>query len=207
MTWFDAGLVTARSRWGLACCLAWSTWLGCGSDDSESSKGSEDASVDGGDGGSEGSTMKPAEDDEALDEAVLAACPQSTTLIETSDWTTCLEGRRLTGVEPFSNMPCELRFGANGAIEYWRGGELAIAVPSRDAWGDAYGSYQNDASGASRFFLASVTPDLAAVEGEPRVTDVDISLFALEGQDDTVAVNYLDENLARQTYNCTVDAP
>ena len=35
---------------------------------------------------------------------------------------------------------------------------------------------------------------------------MDIFLFALESLDDKVEVRYLDAALARQTYNCAVDA-
>ncbi len=172
--------------------------LGCG--DGGSGASTVDA---GGDDDTGGSNSEPAGD--KVDEAVLAKCPQSSTLIQTTEWPSCLEGKRLTGIEPFTNKPCELRIGKNGVFEYLRDDALAIAVPERSTWLGATGNYQNEAISGMRFFLAGLAPDLPAVEGEPRVTNVDISLFDVEGQDDKVEVAYLDAALARQRYNCTVD--
>jgi len=169
---------------------------------------SENSAAEGADGGSSGGGNTGSKDPgsaSSVDEAVLARCPQSTTLIETTEWMTCLEGERLVGIEPFNNKPCELRIGSNGAFEYLRDGAVAIAVPERSAWLGASGNYQNDSASGSRFFLAGIAPDLPPVEGEERVTHIDISLFAFDGKKDNVAVRYLDAALANQTYNCQVD--
>ena len=181
--------------------LATLSTLAC-SDDEGSSSNNAGSSGSGG-SGSGGGGMKPASD--SVTEAVLAACPEASTLIQTTDWMSCLDGKRLVGTEPFSKEPCELRISGDGSFEYLRGGETAIAVPVRSAWQSPTGTYQNDGSN-SRIFLASVAPDLEAVQGEPRVTDVAISLFELKSITDTVEVRYLDAGLSRQTYNCTVDA-
>jgi len=166
--------------------------------------GRADSSADGGGDGSGGSMSQPSLN--GVDEAVLVKCPQSSTLIETTEWPSCLAGKSLKGIEPFSNKPCELRIGNNGVFEYLQDNAVAIAVPDRSKWEGATGNYQNDVSAGPRFFLAGIAPDLVPVEGEPRVTNINLSLFALDTLDDKVEVVYLDAALARQTYNCTVDA-
>jgi len=55
--------------------------------------------------------------------------------------------------------------------------------------------------------LAGVAPGLPAVEGEPRVTNVSISLFGLKSVESKIELMYLDAALARQTYNCTLPVP
>jgi hypothetical protein len=139
-------------------------------------------------------------------ENLLAACTASSSLIETTEWTSCLEGKTLSGSEPFTNKSCELRIKVSGAFDYVRDNAIAISVPERSVWKSATGTYQNNGTGASRIFLASVAPDLPAATGQPRVTNINISLFGLSSQQDIVAVQYLDESLARQTYNCNVKA-
>lgn len=179
----------------------------CGDGDSDSSAtdGGGGGGSGGENGGEDGGGDNGAAPTGTIDEATLAKCPQSSSLIETTEWMTCLEGKRLTGVEPFNNTPCELRIGTNGAFEYVRDGAVALAVPERSAWLDATGTYQNNAT-SGRFLLASIAPDLPFVEGETRVDRISISLFALESQDDNVEVIYYDPALSRQTYNCGVDA-
>jgi len=75
---------------------------------------------------------------------LIGSCPPSSTLIETSDWVTCLEGKRLSGTDPFSKKSCELRVGSEGALDYYRDGAAAIAVPARGAWRGASGTYQKE---------------------------------------------------------------
>lgn len=172
---------------------------GCSGDDETA------PAAPGPDGGS--SNNPPAAAADAITEAVLAACPQATTLIETTEWTTCLVGKRVSGTEPFNNTPCELRFGAGGAIEYVRSGTTVFSVPARSGYGpSASGTYQNERVSASRLFLASVAPALTPQEGMPRFERVTINLFELASQEDTVAIDYMDAALSRQTYNCKVNA-
>ena len=106
------------------------------------------------------------------------------------------------GAELFGNQSCELRIGADGSLSYVRGGAVAIATPARASWKGGAGSYQNSGSGDRLIFLASVAPDLEHVEGQPRVTRVNISIFGLERPESNVEVEYLDAALARQIYNC-----
>lgn len=147
----------------------------------------------------------PTSTGDGIDEATLASCPQTTTLIETAEWPSCLAGKRVTGTEPFSKEPCELRIGANGVFEYLRGGAVAIAVPARSQWRSGTGNYQNTAGSGPRIFLAGIAPDLEVVDGQPRVTNVNLSFFAFAGQQDNVEIKYLDAARNRQTYNCSVN--
>lgn len=193
--WFGREVATGL----LSLSLLLSGAAGCSDDDDGPGSGGEAGSSSGG----SSSGNPPAAD--AVTEAVLKACPQATTLIETTDWPSCLEGKRLAGEEPFSKDACELRIGEDGAFDYLIDGAVALSIPKRSAWGSASGTYQNADNSGSRFFLASLAPDLDGVEGEPRIDRVTISLFELPGMEDKVEVSYLDEKLARQTYNCTVD--
>lgn len=172
--------------------------VACSSDDAS---GDPPASSPTPDSGS--STNPPASAPDAITEAVLAACPQSATLIETTEWPSCLAGKRVTGTEPFNNTPCELKIGQNGAFEYLRGGAVALSVPDRSGWGDAMGTYQNELNAGRRAFLAGVSPNLPAVEGQPRITNITINIFSV--LDDKVEIQYMDEKLARQTYNCQIN--
>ncbi|MBS2017065.1 MAG: hypothetical protein JST00_29535 [Deltaproteobacteria bacterium] len=162
---------------------------------------SDDASTS--PGADSGTTPPTSTAPDAITDAVLAACPQSTTLITSSEWPLCLAGRRVTGTEPFNNTPCELAIGQNGAMEYRRGGAVALRLPDRGGWGRTDGTYQNDGSAGRRIFLASVTPTLPVVEGQPRLLRVTVKFFV--GADDNVEVEYLDAARARQTYNCQVN--
>jgi hypothetical protein len=137
-------------------------------------------------------------------EEFLAACPASSSLIETTEWTSCLEGKSLAGTEPFTNKACELKIKANGAFEYLRDSAIAITIAERSAWQSPNGTYQNANTGSTRIFLAGIAPDLPAVTGEARVTRLNISIFGTAGQQDKIEVQYLDAALARQTYNCNV---
>lgn len=174
--------------------LAWMAAfaVGCGGDDN---KGNGSAANDGGSGAPvPGGT---------IDATVLAACPEATTLIETADWPVCLAGVRMIGTELFGNA-CELRVADNGAFDYFRDGELALSIPPRSEWGAAMGTYQNEGGAGGRVFLASIAPDLPAVEGQARITRLSLSFFEPASHDDLVEVRYLDEKLASQTYNCKV---
>jgi len=156
--------------------------------------------------GRDAGSTSPAIPADGIGEAVLAACPQSSSLRQTTEWLACLEGKRSVGTEPFTNQPCELRVGQNGAFEYLRSGTVALTVPARTAWRNASGTYQNDATSGPRFFLAQVSPDLVIVEGQPTLDALKLFFSALPGNDDTVEVKYFDKARARQTYNCTVEA-
>lgn len=140
----------------------------------------------------------------ATGEEFLANCPASSSLIETTEWTSCLEGKSLAGTEPFTNKPCELKIKANGAFDYLRDSAVAISIAERSAWQNPQGTYQNANSGSTRIFLAGIAPDLPAVTGEARVTRLNISIFGTAGQQDKIEVQILDAALERQVYNCNV---
>jgi len=75
------------------------------------------------------------------------------------------------------------------------------------ARGGARAALIRRSSGDRLLFLAGVAPGLPAVEGEPRVTNVSISLFGLKSVESKIELMYLDAALARQTYNCTLPVP
>ncbi len=163
----------------------------------------------GGSGGSSDDTTPTTPSDGSSSnkgDVFLTACPASSSLIETTEWTGCLDGKSLAGSEPFSKKACELKIKANGAFEYLRDNAIAIGIPERSVWQSANGTYQNADTGSRRIFLASVAPDLPAVSGEARVTRLNISIFGTAGQQDKVEIQYLDAALERQTYNCDVDS-
>lgn len=161
----------------------------------------------GGGGGSSDDTTAtpPSGSSGSTGEEFLADCPASSSLIETTEWSSCLEGKSLTGTEPFTNKACELKIKANGAFEYLRDNAIAISIAERSSWQSPNGNYQNANSGATRIFLASIAPGLPAVTGEARVTRLNISIFGTAGQQDKIEVQYLDSALAQQTYNCYVN--
>lgn len=164
----------------------------CGSDDPSGPSGS-----------SSGSTPSGSDGD-----VTLAACDPTTTLIQTADWTTCLEGKSLSGKEPFNGQACELRFGAGGKIEFLRSGAVALSFADKAAWGTGpTGTYQHEGTGDRRIFVASISTSPPPVSGQPRITGISINVFGVAGQDDTVEMRYFDTALARQTYNCKVTVP
>lgn len=95
--------------------------------------------------------------------------------------------------------------GQNGAFEYFVSGALAISLPEKSLWKSGTGIYQNAKDAGPQIFLAGIAPSLEAVNGQPRVTNLDLSFFALAGREDTIEVKYIDAALARKTYNCTVN--
>lgn len=165
---------------------------------------SDDPSTNGGAG--DGGATPPVSSADGIDEALLAKCPQASGLVQTTEWMTCLAGKRLAGTETFNGQPCELRIGANGAFEYLRSGTKALELPDRSSWRNASGTYTNSALGGPRFFLAGISPDVALVDGQASISDINISLSALPGKEDTVEVKYFDAARSRQNYNCTVQA-
>jgi hypothetical protein len=142
-----------------------------------------------------------------VDEAALRACPSATSLIQTLDWPTCLAGRRVAGTEPFTNVPCELRFGQNGAFEYLRSGSVFLTVPPRPTWTGGSGLYQNTtrATVGPRLVLASISPTFPIVVGQPWVGSIDVSFVAGATQSETVEVEYFDASRNRTTATCSVN--
>lgn len=168
---------------------------GCGGKDDEGGQNMDAGNGDAG-LGAQGSVINA---------AALRACPQATSLVETTEWMSCLAGKRISGTELFNQQPCELRIGADGVFEYLRGGEVALQITSRSSWRAASGLYQNTtpAGGPGRIFLGSITPDLAPVDGQPWITNIDVGFF--DSLDDKVEVKYFDASRNRQTYNCRVN--
>lgn len=164
--------------------------------------GGDDASPGG--SSSSSSSGAPASDP---GEAAAAACPVQDPLIQGTQWVSCVAGTSLVGVEPFTGKTCTLQFDGEGGVTYSLGVQDVLAAP-RASWGaSATGTYTNSGSGASRIFLASVSPDLPYVEGQARLLDVNVSIYGVAKSEDLIEVRYLDPANARQTYNCTIAAP
>jgi hypothetical protein len=188
------GMLGLGARRCSLCVLLGTTLLAGCSDDSSGNNPSSNGGGASGGSGSQGENP-----------SVIGDCPTTTTLIETTDWPDCLSGAKLSGVEPFSGESCALRIGDDAAFTYEVDGSEVISVPPRSEWTDSSGTYQNEGEGSRLIFLAGISPDLPVVEGEARVTRINISIFGLESKDDMVEISYLDEKLSSQTYNCKLD--
>jgi len=133
---------------------------------------------------------------------LIAACPEATNLLQSTEWPSCLAGKTIAGTEPFNNQACELRINADGSFEYARSGAVAIKTPAKSTWKGSTGTYQND---RKSIFLAGIAPDFTAAAGESRITAVNLSFFFGIQKDDDVEIEYLDAALNRQVYNCKVN--
>lgn len=118
-----------------------------------------------------------------------------------------MAGKAFTGTEPFNNQSCELRFDADGGFTYLRNGATTLSGKKSDWGNNAAGTYQNDGTGARRVFLAGIMPDVPLVASTPRIDKVNVKIFGLPSQDDTIEVGYFDAAAARQTYNCKITSP
>ncbi len=76
--------------------------------------------------------------------ADILACPSAPNLITATNWTTCLVGKRIVGRDTLiTSQVCEMRFLANGSVEYTHNGVTytpGVAGPAFD------GLYQNTTS-------------------------------------------------------------
>lgn len=161
--------------------------LGCS--DSGTSSGSN--------GGSSGGATPAAGD--RITAATIAACPNSDTLVASSIWTSCLEGKRAVGTDPIDkSKACEVRFLAGNRVEFVYGG-TTYASASPNTWKD--GLYQNTPAGPYRQMLGSLNAS-ALVKGE--INEIDVSIVT-EIQDDTIEITYFDEASARRTLTCKLD--
>jgi len=179
--------------------LAVTLLVGTGCDDDETTPAPSGGGGGGGDGGTSGATP-PAGGSKG---AAIASCPASSSIIQNTEWVSCVAGKTIAGKEPFNNQPCEIRFGENGRIEYVRGGAVALTVPERGSWTSANGTYQYTQA-PNPIFLAGLSLSYTVPEGEPRVTNVNLR-FMPAGMEDDVEVVFLDAARNRQTYTCKVD--
>ena len=142
-----------------------------------------------------------------IDEAAVRACPSATSLIQSTEWSSCLAGRSIAGTEVFTGTPCELRVGQDGAFDYLRNGAVFLSLPPRPQWTGVSGLYQNtvrDTLGP-RLLLASLDPSFPVVAGQPYMNSVDLTFVAGAGQDESVEIEYFDALRTRITLVCRVN--
>lgn len=133
--------------------------------------------------------------------ADILACPASSFLISTTNWSGCLAGKRLVGNDPIlTSQACQLRFLANGGVEYTHNG--VTYLPSVNGQADR-GLYQNTASEPSvKLLLGSLDWNLSGAATGNRLTGIDVTVN-LRGAD-LVEVEYFDTGLVRRNLNCSI---
>lgn len=136
--------------------------------------------------------------------ADLTACPNASYVISSTEWMSCMAGKRLVGTEPFNGTACELHVGSDGGFQYLRGGAVALTMLPRTSWVGAWGSYTNSDMGVGRQLLASIFPGYPRVAGQNTVNSIELTLSSLPNTQDTVEVEYFDTNALRQTYTCVL---
>jgi hypothetical protein len=145
-------------------------------------------------------TTPPASDVAAR--ADILACPSSSFLISSANWSGCLAGKRLVGNDTIvAAQTCELRFLANGSVEYTH--NEVTYLPSVVGPADG-GLYQNTTREASvQILLGILDWNLVGAATRNRLTKIDLTVD-LRGSD-TVAVTYFDTALNRRTLNCSLN--
>jgi hypothetical protein len=135
--------------------------------------------------------------------ADILACPASSSLISSSNWSSCLAGKRLVGNDPvITSQTCQILYQADGGIEYTHNGVVYLPSINGPAKG---GLYQNTTSGSGiKLMFGNLDWDLFGSSARNRVTDVDLSVFVLPDNQDLVEVTYFDSALARRTLTCNL---
>jgi hypothetical protein len=135
--------------------------------------------------------------------ADILACPAVSSLISSSNWSSCLAGKRLVGNDPIiPSQSCQVLYLADGGVEYTHNGVVYLPSVSGPAKG---GLYQNTTAGNSaKFMFGNLDFDLSGSTARNRVTDVDLSIFILPDTQDLVEVTYFDSASARRTLNCNL---
>jgi hypothetical protein len=151
----------------------------------------------GGGGDTPGTPSPPSPPPAPPSSSPIANCPNSDNLIESTQWTNCLEGKILKGKDPLSAAACEVRFLAGTRIEYVHNGTTyASANPA--TW--SRGLYQNVDLGG-RLLLGSLSAS-GVVPNE--VNGPDLTIRPGTGED-LFKVEMFDTNRARFTLNCKLD--
>jgi hypothetical protein len=135
--------------------------------------------------------------------ADILACPASSSLISSSNWSSCLAGKRLVGNDPIiTSQTCQVLYLADGGVEYTHNGVVYLPSVNGPAKG---GLYQNTTSGSGiKLMFGNLDWDLLGSSARNRVTDVDLSIFILPDTQDLVEVTYFDSALTRRTLNCNL---
>jgi hypothetical protein len=135
--------------------------------------------------------------------ADILACPASSFLISSSNWNSCLAGKRLVGNDPIiTSQTCQILYLANGGVEYTHNG--VVYLPSLNGPADS-GLYQNTTSENSvKVMFGNLDWNLSGSSARNRVTDVDLSVNVFPDTQDLVAVTYFDSTSTRRTLNCNL---
>jgi hypothetical protein len=146
-------------------------------------------------------TTPPASD--IATRADILACPPSSFLISSSNWSGCLAGKRLVGNDPIiTTQTCQIRYLANGGIEYTHNGVLY--EPSVNGAADG-GLYQNTTSETSvKLMFGILDWNLSGSSARNRVTKTDLTVNVFPDTQDLVAVTYFDSGSVRRTLNCSL---
>ena len=146
-------------------------------------------------------TTPPASD--LATRADILACPASAFLISSSNWSSCLAGKRLVGNDPIiTTQTCQIRYLANGGIEYTHNGVLY--EPSVNGPADG-GLYQNTTSEPSvKLMFGFLDWALSGSSTRNRVTNADLSVYVFPDTQDLLVVTYFDSGLNRRTLNCNL---
>jgi hypothetical protein len=147
------------------------------------------------------STTPPASD--VATRADILNCPRSAFLISSSNWSSCLAGKRLVGNDPIlTAQTCQIRYLVNGGIEYTHNGVLY--EPSVNGPADG-GLYQNTTFEPSvKLMFGILDWDLSGSTARNRVTKADLSVNVFPDTQDLLVVTYFDSGLARRTLNCNL---
>ncbi len=135
--------------------------------------------------------------------ADILACPASSFLINSSNWSSCLAGKRLVGNDPIvTSQTCQIRYLANGGIEYTHNGVLY--EPSVNGAADG-GLYQNTTSETSvKLMFGILDWNLSGSSARNRVTKADLSVNVSPDTQDLLVITYFDSGLNRRTLNCNL---
>ncbi len=147
------------------------------------------------------STTPPASD--VATRADILNCPRSAFLISSSNWSSCLAGKRLVGNDPIiTTQTCQIRYLVSGGIEYTHNGVLY--EPSVNGPADG-GLYQNTTFEPSvKLMFGILDWNLSGSTTRNRVTKADLSVNVFPDTQDLLAVTYFDSGLARRTLNCNL---
>ena len=145
-------------------------------------------------------TTPPASDIATI--ADILACPPSSFLISSSNWSSCLAGKRLVGRDTIiAAQSCELRFLANGSVEYTHNSVTYTPSTVGPANG---GLYQNTTTESSvNLLLGSLDWNLSGAATRDRLTGIDVTIDLRAA--DAIAVEYFDTGLNRRTLNCSLN--
>jgi hypothetical protein len=133
----------------------------------------------------------------------ILACPASSFLISSSNWSSCLAGKRLVGNDPIiTTQTCQIRYLTNGGIEYTHNGVLY--EPSVNGAADG-GLYQNTTSEPSvKLMFGILDWNLSGSSARNRVTKTDLSVNVFPDTQDLLVVTYFDSGSVRRALNCNL---